>query len=77
MNKTLLERTHCILCNIGLSTEFWVETVNMACYLVNQSMSTMTDLKTPIEVWFGNPTDYSNLRIFGCPVYAHIDNGKA
>ncbi|KAG8496742.1 hypothetical protein CXB51_007919 [Gossypium anomalum] len=32
--------------------------------------------KTPQEVWSGNPANYSDLRIFGCPEYAHVDNGK-
>jgi hypothetical protein len=34
------------------------------------------DKKTPIEVWSGSPADYSELRVFGCTAYAHIDNGK-
>ena len=24
------------------------------------------------EVWTGNEVDYSSLRVFGCPTYAHI-----
>ncbi|KAG8500272.1 hypothetical protein CXB51_004359 [Gossypium anomalum] len=32
--------------------------------------------KTPQEVWSGNPANYSDLKIFGCPAYAHVDNGK-
>jgi hypothetical protein len=32
--------------------------------------------KTSIEVWSGSPTDYSQLRVFGCTGYAHVDNGK-
>ena len=27
-------------------------------------------------IWSGNPVDYSNLRIFGCPAYAHVNDGK-
>ena len=33
-------------------------------------------LTTLILVWLGKPVDYSNLRIFGCPDYAHVNNGK-
>ena len=65
-----------MLSNAGLSKEFWAEAVNMDCYLINRSPSIAIDLKTPIEVWSGAPADYSNLRIFGCPAYAHIDDGK-
>jgi hypothetical protein len=27
-------------------------------------------------VWSGSPYDYSQLRVFGCTAYAHVDNGK-
>ncbi|KAG8493847.1 hypothetical protein CXB51_011132 [Gossypium anomalum] len=32
--------------------------------------------KTPQEVWSGNPANYSDLKIFGCPAYAHVNSGK-
>ncbi|KAL6322655.1 hypothetical protein AAG906_015341 [Vitis piasezkii] len=32
--------------------------------------------RTPQEVWSGTLASYSNLNIFGCPAYAHVDNGK-
>ena len=48
----------------------------MACYLVNRPPSTAIDLKTSIEVWSSAPANYSNLRIFWCLAYAHIDDGK-
>ncbi|KAG8503248.1 hypothetical protein CXB51_001184 [Gossypium anomalum] len=47
-----------------------------ACFLINRSLSVAIKKKTPQEVWSGNPTNYSNLKIFGCPAYAHVDNGK-
>ncbi|TXG57722.1 hypothetical protein EZV62_015551 [Acer yangbiense] len=40
------------------------------------SPSTATELKTPIEVWSSTPANYSDLKIFVCPVYAHVSNGK-
>ncbi|KAG8501656.1 hypothetical protein CXB51_004770 [Gossypium anomalum] len=36
----------------------------------------MEKKKTPQQTWSGNPTNYSDLKIFGCPTYAHVDNGK-
>ena len=62
--------------NAGLSKIFWVEAVNTKSYLVNRSPSTTIDLKTPQEVWYETSSDYSGLRIFGCPAYAHVNNGK-
>ncbi|KAG8485911.1 hypothetical protein CXB51_020221 [Gossypium anomalum] len=45
-------------------------------FLINRSLSVAIEKKTPQEVWCGNPANYSDLKIFGCPAYAHVDNGK-
>jgi len=76
MNRTLLERARCMLSTANLSKDFWAEAINMACYVVNRSPSTAIECKTPVEVWFGTPANYSDLRIFGCPAYAHTSDGK-
>ncbi|XP_075084731.1 putative mitochondrial protein AtMg00710 [Nicotiana tabacum] len=59
-----------------VSKDFWAEAINTAYYLVIRSPSTSIEFKTPFEVWSGSPADYSNLRIFGCPAYAHVRDGK-
>jgi len=43
---------------------------------VNRSPNTSIKCKTPEEVWLGKPADYSNLRVFGCPAYVHVNEGK-
>ncbi|PKI76612.1 hypothetical protein CRG98_002921 [Punica granatum] len=60
----------------GLGKEFWAEAVNLACYLVNQSPHRSLELKTPEELWSVNPPNYSHLRAFGCPAYAHVNDGR-
>ena len=62
--------------NARLSEDFWAETVNITFYLVNRSPSTAIEPKTPEEVWYGSLTDYSNLSVFGCPAYAHGNEGS-
>ncbi|KAG8474128.1 hypothetical protein CXB51_033787 [Gossypium anomalum] len=52
------------------------EVASTACFLINQSPSVAIEKKTSQEVWSGNPANYSDLKIFGCPAYAHVDNGK-
>ncbi|GJY36936.1 gag-pol polyprotein [Tanacetum coccineum] len=37
--------------------------------VINRSPSTAVELKTPMEMWTGKPVDYSDLHIFGSPVY--------
>ena len=76
INKTLLERACCMLSKFGLSKDFCAATINMACYLVNRSPSTIIEFKTPFEVWFGILADYSIFRVFGCPTYTHVNDGK-
>ena len=76
MNRTLLERARCMLSNAGLDKEFWAEAVSSACYLVNRSPTTSIECKTPEEVWSGKLDDYSRLKVFGCPAYAHVNEGK-
>lgn len=60
----------------GLPKEFWAEALSTAVFLVNRSPSTSIECKTQEEVWSGKPADYSTLRIFGCPAYAHVRTDK-
>ncbi|KAG8493216.1 hypothetical protein CXB51_010581 [Gossypium anomalum] len=79
INRTIMEKAN-------LPKSFWAEATSTACFLIkaastacfliNQSLSITIEKKTPQEVWFGNPADYSDLKIFGCPTYAHVNNGK-
>jgi len=38
MNMTLLLKTCCMISQARLSKDFWIEAVNIACYLVNRSL---------------------------------------
>jgi hypothetical protein len=75
MNKTILERACCMLSDAGLGKEFWAEAVSTTCYLVNRSPTNFIECKTPEEVWSCKPTNYSNLKVFGCPAYFHMNEG--
>ena len=33
-------------------------------------------LKTTEEMWSNSSVDYSGVRIFGCPAYGYVNNGK-
>lgn len=52
------------------------EAVHTTCYLINRSPSTALNFKTPQEVWTGKPPSYQNLRVFGCPAFFHVNEGK-
>lgn len=76
MNRTLLNKVRCLLSSSGLPKQFWAEAVSTAAYLVNRSLSSAIDLKTPMEVWSGRKQKYDDLKVFGCLAYAHVAQGK-
>jgi len=76
MNRTIISKAHCMLSNVGLHRHFWAEATSTACYLITRSPSIAFNKKTPIEVCYGSLANYLELRVFGCTVYAHVDNRK-
>lgn len=76
MNQTLLQCARCMQLSTCLPKHFSAKVVNTTCYLVNRSPLTAIDFKTLQEVWSDSPSDYPGLRIFGCPAYAHVNDGK-
>ena len=76
INMTIMKRVRCMLSNSSLSKEFWANAASMACYLMNWSPHTSLQFTTREEVWSGNPVNYSNLKFFSCPTYAHVNQGK-
>ena len=76
MNRTLIEKVSCMLLSSNLSKHFWTEAVVTAAYLINRSPLSALEFKIPHEAWSGKPPNLSNLKVFGCPAYAHITQGK-
>ena len=76
MNRTLLERARCMSIHADLPKEFWAEAINIAVYLVNRSQSAAINQQIPQEVWSDHPVNYSGLKVFGCPAYAHVSDDK-
>ena len=46
--------------------------MGIACYLVNQSPSSVLDDKTPHKVWSGKKPSLQHLRVIGCDAYVHV-----
>ena len=76
MNRTLIDKTRCLLINSKLPRSFWAKDVITTCYLVNKSPFAVLKFKTLEEVWTGVPADYRHLKIFGCVAYVHVKQGK-
>ncbi|GJV03420.1 putative ribonuclease H-like domain-containing protein, partial [Tanacetum coccineum] len=74
----LFENDHsCVACQKGkqhkasyslLSTTFWAEAVNTACYVHNRVLLTKPHNKTPYELLLSRLPSISFMRPFGCPV---------
>nr|GEX78230.1 hypothetical protein [Tanacetum cinerariifolium] len=67
-NMTLIEATRTMLADSFLPTTFWVEAVNIACYVLNRILVTKPQDKTPYELLTGRQPITSYLRHFGCHV---------
>ena len=61
---------------VGLAKFFWAEAVKTAYYVINQSPSTMINLKPPMEMWNGKLAKYSSLHVFRCLVYVIYNSHK-
>ena len=65
-----------MLVSVGLKKVFWAVDVVTATYLINRCPSISLGMKTPKEVWSGNPSNLDILRVFGCLTYTHIRQDK-
>jgi len=65
-----------MLSSAAVPKTFWAEVVTTTCFLIKRCPSTALNMKTPKEVWFGHPSTYDKLRVFGCAAYAHIRQDK-
>jgi hypothetical protein len=72
LNRIITETTRCLRLNAELPKIFWLEAVDMACYIINQSPRVALDGKVAKEVWTRQEVDYSFMRIFECLEYVHI-----
>ena len=74
MNRTLMEKVHCMLSIVGLPKSFWTKATS--CFLIHRYPSTTTNKRTPQEVWSSTPASYPDLKVFRCLAYTYVDNGK-
>lgn len=76
INRILMENVRCMLSNSRLPKKIWAEAAITSCFLINRSPSIAIVKKIAEEVCSCKPFCYTDFKIFGCPAYAHVDNGK-
>lgn len=70
-NRVLQERVLATLADSRLGKKWWAEAGKAVNYVNNRIPSRGQD-KTPYELFYGKAPDVSNLRVFGCRVWAHV-----
>lgn len=75
MNRTLEEKSRCMIFTAQLSKKFWAEAVITAAHVYNHS-PTKGITVTPEEAWTGKIPDVNHFRIFGCKAMVHVPKEK-
>lgn len=75
-NRTLIEKSRCMLRHSKLSVAYWAEAVATACHIKNISPTRSIGNKIPKKEFMGESISYNHLRIFGCLSYVHTPKEK-
>ena len=72
--RTTVEMVCCMLKTSRLGNEFWVRALHNAFYISNRCLTvSLPKGKTPFEMFFGAKPVLSNLKVFGCTAFKHIE----
>ena len=72
--QTIVEMARCMLTTAKLGNEFWVRVVQTALYISYRCLEvSLLKGETPFEMFFGENPDLSNLKLFGCTAFKHIE----
>ena len=72
--RTTVEMARCMLKTAKLGNEFRVRALHTAFYISNRCLTvSLPKGKTPFEMFFGKKPDLSNLKVFGCTAFKHIE----
>ena len=74
MNRTLNERVRSMRFHARLPIFFWLDAVSTTAYLINRGPSVPMKFRLLEEIWSGKEVKFSNLKVFGCVSYVHIDS---
>ena len=72
--RTTVGMTRCMLKTAKLGNEFWVRALHTAFYISNRCLTvSLPKGRTRLEMCFGKKPDLSNLKVFGCTAFKHIE----
>ena len=67
-----MEKIICKLRMDKLPKPFLGEAIQMACYLINRSLSVSLGFDIPERVWSRHSISYSHLKVFGYKAFAQV-----
>lgn len=71
-NRTVVTKARSLMLEAGMPIRFWYEACKTAVFLTNRTVSSsLSDHKTPYEVWFSRKPMLKHLRVWGCLTYIH------
>ncbi|MBW0535336.1 hypothetical protein O181_075051 [Austropuccinia psidii MF-1] len=71
-NRTILEKTRCLLNSSGLPNHYWAGSLNTAVFLSNLIPTPSRFNLSPYSLWTGNPPRIKKLHVFGCRAIVSI-----
>lgn len=71
-----MDKVRCLMLSSGIPKLFWGEAVNTVVYLINQSPSTATNIKSLMDIWSSSPPTLSHIRVFDCAAFAYQQESK-
>lgn len=75
-NRTIVEKVRCLLFDAKLNKKFWAEAAYAAVDVINMLPTSSNGDKTPNELWMGKPSDFDNMKVFGCKALVHVPQQK-
>lgn len=75
-NRTIMEATRSCLFECKAPQFLWGEAANSAVYVLNRTINSKSDMKTPFEMYFKRKPRVDNLRIFGSLAYVKLQEKK-
>ena len=72
-NRTIMEKSRCLIYDSALNKNLWGEAVRASVYLINRMETrTLENGKTPAEVWYSQKPNLAKIKLFGCPAYNFV-----
>ena len=69
-NRTVQDRTQCLLLEAGMENGWWAEALHSAVYVLNRTPHSSLGYRVPITTWSNKSFSLENLRVFGSKCYA-------